>query len=301
MTRIAHLSDLHLLEPNHHKRVGIDRHRLSYLSFGRPLDAQSRRRRFEACLNRALNNRVDHVLVTGDLTEDGAPAQFEVVADVLQTLHVDPRQITLVPGNHDIYHHPGAWNWAINGPLADYATTSREGAITVLAHAIIKPIYTLFPQPFTRSAGAVKPVDILAIERIAREHIAKNRTLILAQHHPPTKYWTPILNWIDGLQDDRLMRKLLTHNPNLYVLHGHVHRSRTRRVVGRRHPQIFSAEAVATGRNLIRYYTTDGEKLRIDDATTLPTLPTDSRDLGATIGRGLSIYPPAFSDTAAAA
>jgi 3',5'-cyclic AMP phosphodiesterase CpdA len=298
MTRIAHLSDPHILEPNHHKRVGIDRHRLSYLSFGRPLDAQSRRRRFEACLNRALNNGVDHVLVTGDLTEDGAPAQFEVVADVLQSLRVDPSRITLVPGNHDIYHHPGAWNWAINGPLAEYAMTSREGAVTVLPDTIIKPIYTLFPQPFTRSAGAVKRDDILTIARLAHERIAKNRTIILAQHHPPTKYRTPILNWLDGLQDDGLMRTLLTHHPDLYVLHGHVHRNLTRCVGGRGHAQIFSTEAVANGRNLLRFYATDGSRLRVDDATTPTTQPTDMHNFNASIGRGFGIYPAAFSNTA---
>jgi 3',5'-cyclic AMP phosphodiesterase CpdA len=265
MTRIAHLTDLHLLEPVYSKRAGVDRYRLLYLSFGRPLNAEARRHRFEMGLSRALSEGVDHILLTGDMTEDGEPEQYEVLAEVLENYRVDPWRITMIPGNHDIYYHRDAWNWALKGPLARYAENCREGALTVLRDAVIKPVYTLTNQHFTRSAGVIRPEDVLAIDRIAHDPLTKNRALIVAQHHPPTAYWAQLHNWIDGLLDDRFMRTLLESDPDLNVVHGHTHRSATRRFFGRPHPQVFSAEAATDGDNLVRFYRTRGSRLEVEE------------------------------------
>ena len=50
MSILAHLSDLHLIERDHHKRRGLSRKRLQFLSFGAPLDAEARLTRATALL-----------------------------------------------------------------------------------------------------------------------------------------------------------------------------------------------------------------------------------------------------------
>src|SRR6476660_122653 len=106
MTRIAHLSDLHLIELEHARRGRAGRLRLRYLSYGRELAAEARVARFRAALAEYRRSTARRLIVTGDLTEDGTPEQFELFAAVLAESGIDPREITLTPGNHDVYADP---------------------------------------------------------------------------------------------------------------------------------------------------------------------------------------------------
>src|SRR5687768_5469477 len=124
MARIAHLTDLHLLEDDHRDRRGAGRLRLAYLSLARPLDAAARRLRAARALTEVRRSGADHLVITGDLTEDGVDAQFQVLADILAESRIPPSQTTLVPGNHDAYTDEGAWARALAGPLRAYAETS---------------------------------------------------------------------------------------------------------------------------------------------------------------------------------
>jgi len=101
MTVVAHVTDLHLVEYDHHKRAGAAKSRLLYLNTGRKIDPKARFDRVCEALRRA--SRSDHLVITGDLTEDGTDAQFELLAAALAEANVDPEHVTLVPGNHDLY------------------------------------------------------------------------------------------------------------------------------------------------------------------------------------------------------
>src|SRR3954469_15113767 len=109
MTVIAHITDVHLVEPEHGARTETDRARLSYLSFGRPIDCADRVRRFVRALEGAWASGAEHVLITGDLTEDGTDEQFELLGQVLGASRLRPEQITLIPGNHDAYVDADGW------------------------------------------------------------------------------------------------------------------------------------------------------------------------------------------------
>lgn len=76
---------------------------MEFLSFGRPLDAEARRVRLLRALDRVREAGADHLVLTGDLTEDGADAQFEVLAEVLHDAGVRPEAVTILPENHHAY------------------------------------------------------------------------------------------------------------------------------------------------------------------------------------------------------
>src|SRR5437868_3871318 len=109
MATLAQLTDLHLLEDDFADRPFGPRARLSYLSFGRPLDPGERKERVAASLAEVRQSGVDHLLITGDLTEDGHMAQFEVLAELLADSKIPPERVTLVPGNHDAYIDPDGY------------------------------------------------------------------------------------------------------------------------------------------------------------------------------------------------
>src|SRR4051794_30177276 len=169
MTTIAHLTDLHLVEADYAARPTGARARLSYLSFGRPLDPMGRRERVERALAEVKRANVDHVLITGDVTEDGHDEQFEILGELLIDSGLSPERVTLVPGNHDAYADGGSWQRAMQGPLGRFAATSTPGTPVELRDVTIVPVSTSFHQSCLRSAGAIAQAELEQLGRIARD------------------------------------------------------------------------------------------------------------------------------------
>lgn len=253
MTRIAHLSDFHLVEPEHAARRGADWWRLHYLSFKRPIDAEGRRVRAERALRRAFESGADHLVLTGDLTEDARPSQFALLAELLAGSGFAPGQITLVPGNHDAYGD-GAWDRALDGSLAPWAPTSR--GLIDLAEAVIVPVSTAVEQMWTRSSGFL---DVGALPELGRllDHAA-DRAVVLALHHPPFRV---LHHWIHGLANHLDLQAFLGGHPTVHCLHGHIHRA-VSRPLGDGDARVFSVEAVAESDDPLRVYTVEGGRVQ---------------------------------------
>lgn len=243
-----------MLEDGHDRRSGAMRWRLRYLSFGRELCAKERRRRALDALVRARMTEADHVVVTGDLTEDGVAAQFEALAEVLFESRISPERVTLVPGNHDLYDHGEAFSRALEGPLCAYAKTSRPGAVTELRDAIVVPVSTAVPLPVTRASGAIEEGTLARLARLAEDPHFAWKVVLSAQHHPPGRHAIAAWHWIDGLQAPEAMDALLARSERLHVLHGHAHRSTDRAVRAGASPRVFGAEAVVDGETTVRLY-----------------------------------------------
>lgn len=254
MTLIAHISDLHLLEDAIHERSGASWMRLQWLTFGKPRSPATRRLRVRKLLDRALRAHADHLVITGDLTEDGTPGQFESLAHILAESGWSPSRVTLVPGNHDLYSHPQAWTDALRGPLQRYAATSQEGAILPLPDACIVPLWTAFHQPFMRAAGAIekKAIDALADWTALRSH--EWHTVVLAQHHSPDPHVIGPLQWLDGLSGHEALRGVLTRHDHVHVLHGHTHAATSRPVRPGGSERIFSVDTAQGGGESLRLY-----------------------------------------------
>jgi 3',5'-cyclic-AMP phosphodiesterase len=224
-TRIAHLSDVHMLDarPGRSWSGWSMRHR--FLSLGRPLDLVGRRRKFAHALSTARRAGVAHVVVSGDLTEIGAPGEFESLADVLHESTFAPEQITLVPGNHDLYSSPDGWRWALEGPLSPFARTSAREAGRVIECAGLRllPLDVTFHQAVTRSAGIIRDDTLSTLERRAADPALADRPLVVVQHHPPFVRKTSALHWVDGLIGAANLMVLLEKFRHVFVLHGHLH------------------------------------------------------------------------------
>jgi len=228
--------------------------RLTYLTLGRTTNATRRRARAMHALQQAARADADHLVVTGDLTEDGVEPQFEVLAEVLAASGWNPRQVTLVPGNHDAYTDPDAWTRALGGPLRAYAPTSAPGVVVRLRDADLLPVSTAIHQSVTRSAGAIDPDQLEHVTRHAQARVATGRPLILAQHHPPLKHKLGPVQWIDGLEQHAELTRILERYDCVHVLHGHTHMALDRPVRPGAHARIFSTEDVLSSRRPLRVY-----------------------------------------------
>jgi 3',5'-cyclic-AMP phosphodiesterase len=261
--RIAHLSDVHMLDARPSRaRSGYSMgHR--FLSFGRPLDAVGRRNKLVHALSAARRVGAEHVVVSGDLTEIGSPGEFECLGEALHESGIAPERITLVPGNHDLYTSADAWSRALEGPLAAFAPTSAQepGRIIECAGVRIMPLDVARFQPVTRSAGWIEDDLLDVVQRRAADPGLGDRPMLVVQHHPPFVRATQAWQWVDGLIGAARLMAILEAFRHLFVLHGHLH-SAVNRVLGCGVARVLGATAIVDDKDAPRvrlYDVRDGQ------------------------------------------
>ena len=224
-TRIAHISDVHMLDARPGRARSGWGMRHHFLSFGRRLDVEGRRDKLANAMSVARLAGADRVVISGDLTEIGAPEEYESLAEVLAQSAFAPGRVTLVPGNHDLYTSPEGWRRALEGPLRPYAASSasRPGVLIEHDDVALMPLDVTIHQPVTRSAGMIADDALEMVERRASDPALSRRPLVVVQHHPPFVRKTSALHWLDGLVGAASLMVLLEKFRHLFVLHGHLH------------------------------------------------------------------------------
>jgi len=179
--------------------------------------------RLEAVIEavRALPNRPHAVLVSGDLTDDGAADGYRVAREMLARLEVS---LHVLPGNHDdrgqlreAFELPGSGDEPIN-----YST--RVGDLRLIAFDSIVP---------GRDPGDFPPEQLRWLdEALGAEPGAPT---LLALHHPPLS--TGIAEW-DAInllapQREALAEVVARHPQLLGIVGGHLHRVAASSLAGR--------------------------------------------------------------------
>lgn len=254
---IAQLSDLHLLEPGWRDRVSSDWMRIAFLSSYRPLAVEQRIARTRRALRAARDARPDHVVLTGDLTEDGAPEQLALLTGLLLESGLDPARVTLVPGNHDAYRGRAAFAEAFEGPLAPFASASARGAVD-LGDAVLLPVDSTIDQHFVRAAGHLGAEQRDRVDALAGD----GRTVLVAQHHPPLRHACGLLAWFQELVDVDSATELVGRRDNVYVVHGHTHGRTDHGLPGESRARVFSAHATVQHDEPLRLYEVDARGVR---------------------------------------
>jgi Icc protein len=179
--------------------------------------------RLEAVIEavRALPNRPDAILVSGDLTDDGAEAGYRLAREMLARLEAP---LIVIPGNHDdrgrlrgAFDLPGAGEEPIN-----YST--QVGDLRLVAFDSIVP---------GQDPGDFPPEQLRWLdEELAAEPEAPT---LLALHHPPLA--TGIAEWDEinllAPQRDALAQIVARHPQLRGVTGGHLHRVAASALAGR--------------------------------------------------------------------
>jgi Icc protein len=225
--RIAHLSDVHTLDPETRRSNARYRFATKFVSLGRPIDPRSRARKLARGLAAAKASGADHVVITGDLTEMGDATEFEHFARILDDARMPEDGVTLVPGNHDAYTTNGAWRRALEGPLRRYAAASAADAGKVVDRGEIAflPIDTTCFQSIARSSGTFTPEAARAVQARIDDTALRDKAIVLVMHHPPFLHHSNALaEWFDGLRGCKHVLEMLARHPRVQILHGHMHR-----------------------------------------------------------------------------
>jgi uncharacterized protein len=182
-----------------------------------------------------LEGRCDAILVAGDLTTHGEPAQAELFAQAVKPLHV-PTVVVL--GNHDLHADRGE-EFRAALEAEGIVVLERETTVLELAGQEVGIVGLKgfvggfagsnlpdFGEKQLRDVYATTGEDVAALER-GLSAIANCPFRIVLLHYSPsgeTLEGEPPGIWA-FLGSDRLAAPLLEHRPDL-VLHGHAHAGR---------------------------------------------------------------------------
>ncbi len=215
---LAHLSDPHLALAGitlSSRDLPIKR------ALGRVSWQTNRRRRhrpehLQAVVDAVASAGVNHIAVTGDLTNLGLPAEFARARRWLDALG-GPERVSLVPGNHDALL---AGSWAAAEPLlAPYLPDGlpylhRHGPLAIIG------VSSAIPTPPFCAYGRVGAAQTGQLGALLDAGRAAGLCRVVLIHHPPLD---GILGERKSLHDREPVRATLAEHGAELVLSGHVH------------------------------------------------------------------------------
>lgn len=238
--KIGHVSDLHILE------------------FDRPRPWQFANKRVVGGTNLLLNRSkshstpvvelalakineigVDHLAISGDLTNLALDSEFKAAAKILATIPEAENHISLVPGNHDYYTYKSArvrrfetyFAPYMHSDLPDYQLPTGYPFCKLIGDDVaLIGLNSGLASFIFFATGQVDPEELRQAEALLDDPAVRNRFKIVMIHHPilpvnfhRIEYNRRLLNAPEVLH---MIRK---RGVNL-VVHGHTHHHQTEQV-----------------------------------------------------------------------
>jgi 3',5'-cyclic AMP phosphodiesterase CpdA len=245
----AHISDTHLttLEGARSRQL-LNKRLLGYLSWRHKRRYQHRREILTALQQDLQARPVEQLLVTGDLTHIGLPQEYAQARAWLQQLG-DPRQIAVVPGNHDAFVKA---SWQDTFALwddylaSDEPVTPRFPSLRVRGAVAYIGLSSACPTPPFMATGTVGKGQLERLPRLLAATRIQGLFRVIYLHHSPL---TGTEKWRKRLTDAAALEALIEAHGAELVLHGHGHRAHYRELETRhgRVPVLAVPSASAVG------------------------------------------------------
>jgi 3',5'-cyclic AMP phosphodiesterase CpdA len=223
MFTLAHLSDPHLAplpQPRPAELVG--KRATGFLNWQRGRKSVHRNEILDDIVRDLKTCAADHIAITGDLVNLSLPGEYRQARAWLQNLG-GPNDITLVPGNHDIYVR-GARRWPaeywgayMRGDAADDAIRfpflRRRGNVALIG------LSTALPTAPFLATGRLGALQTHELGQMLDQTNTSFRIVLI--HHPPA---SPRSRYFKRLTDAANLRRILAEKGAELLLHGHDHR-----------------------------------------------------------------------------
>ncbi|MCP4447720.1 MAG: metallophosphoesterase [Myxococcales bacterium] len=225
--RLAHCSDLHLLSL---EGAGVlDFANKRWIGGLNLLTNRGRHHQseiFEAMIEDLNQQEVDHILVTGDVTNLALEQEFRFARELFGRFSLSPEQITVIPGNHDAYVQKGAKHFGTHFQdffSSDSAHASNEtwpcirrrGPVSILG------LSTSLQTPWFTAYGVVGDEQLERLRTALCAPELEDTLRLVAIHHSPAE--PRAHSRIRGLRDREKLYKLLEEVGAELILHGHEH------------------------------------------------------------------------------
>ena len=234
--RVAHFSDLHVLALEGVAMTRFLNKRLTGLvNLRLKREHKHKPGHVRAVAREIARAKADHVVITGDLTNLALEEEFTAVRRLLdEELGVDPRDVTVVPGNHDLYTAGALRARRFTRFFEPYLESdlpelSREIAlghfpfVKLRGPLAIVGLSSAVPRPPLVAAGELGRDQLDALAAILAHDEVKRRTPLFALHHPPHNPSFRLKAWIEGLRDADDFGDVVSGVERGLLVHGHLH------------------------------------------------------------------------------
>lgn len=235
MLRIAHLSDLHVLSPAGVEWRGIlaNKRITGYANLVLQRGRVYRRGYLLTVLDAAAA-WADHVVFTGDITNLALESEYAEARRLIDGVAART-EVTVVPGNHDIYlpsiqrerrfpRYFGEFlvsdlpELAVRLPAGSYPCVKLRGPVAFIG------LSSAVPRPPFVAAGYLGHGQLAALEQVLAHPEVTRRLPVILVHHPPVDRRIRLAQLRDGLVDGSALRRSLAVLARGLVLFGHLHR-----------------------------------------------------------------------------
>jgi 3',5'-cyclic AMP phosphodiesterase CpdA len=234
MLRIAHVSDLHVLSPGRveWRKILFNKRITGYtnvlLHRGRVYRAE-----FLSAVLEAAAASADQVVITGDITNLALESEYREARRLIDAV-ARRAEVTVVPGNHDIYlaatqrerRFPAYFGGYLASDLPEFALQLPAGpypCVKLRGPAAIIALSSAVPRPPFVASGRIGEAQLAALGRILEHPEVRGRTPVILIHHPPVDARNRLAQLRDGLVDAAALRRALVPLARGLVLFGHLH------------------------------------------------------------------------------
>jgi 3',5'-cyclic AMP phosphodiesterase CpdA len=226
MVLLAQFSDVHLGPlPKVTAADLASKRLLGYLNWQRNRGRAHADAVLTALVADAHANRPDQIVVTGDLVNLALPAEYRAARAWLETLG-SPRDVTVIPGNHDAYVASGVAHFTEQ--WRDYASDDRRNAAPAFPFlrrrgplALIG-LSTAVPTAPLMATGRVGARQAEALGPLLDEAARDGLFRIVLIHHPVAERSATRLR---RLVDAARVRAVIAKHGAELILHGHNHKT----------------------------------------------------------------------------
>jgi 3',5'-cyclic AMP phosphodiesterase CpdA len=230
--RLAHLSDPHvgpILKPRLRELAG--KRLTGYINYRRGRHLIHDMAMLERITVDLLEQKPDHVALTGDLVNIGLESEFVTAQRYVERVG-PPDFVSVIPGNHDAYVRSSfrymaatASPWMANdgAQAATFPYIRRRKGVALVGLSSGVPTAPLL------ASGLLGETQVAAFAKMLRELRAEGAPRVVMIHHPP------VVNGASfgrGLRDAHAFEAAIRAEGAELVIHGHNHRQSVRRIKG---------------------------------------------------------------------
>jgi len=237
---LGHLSDLHatpVVVDNPFQLV--NKRFFGWLSWRIRRQHYHRTSVMDALMDDLSHASIDHLVVTGDLTNLSLASEFAAARERLKQLG-DARDVSIVPGNHDAYVRVAqskSWDlWSDYFESDDAATVTetsdprdRFPTLRIRGPLAVVGLCSALPTRLFDASGTLGDAQLDRLERMLQGLAERDLCRVISIHHPITESATHPRRW---LRDADSLRSVIGRAGADLVVHGHNHRTLLEAITG---------------------------------------------------------------------
>ncbi len=229
---LGHISDLHVLEVRDIRPWQFLNKRL--LGSANLLMKRNKSHStavVERALHRLDDLGVDHIAITGDLTNLALPSEFDAARRVIATIPDSTQRVSVIPGNHDYYTPDAERDMRFERTFADYLTSDlpdyQEASGYPFCHlrddvAIVGLNSGIATAPLY-ATGFVRKHELDAARALLADPVVRERFVVVMIHHHLLPFEHSKVEYLRRLVNaNEVLRTLREANVDL-AIHGHNH------------------------------------------------------------------------------